>query len=158
MWTGTWWSEIQKKLPVGTTLVPLILSLDKTCLTNHSGNEEAWPVYLTIGNIPKSTRRHLSSRATVLVGYIPVSKLKCCTSGDARQQAEHWLFHTSMARITRSLRKAGSEGVHRQIGRKILGPYEDFGTATRLWRISKACIGIACTYISKNRVGFLTVV
>ncbi|KAG8728949.1 hypothetical protein FRC11_009853, partial [Ceratobasidium sp. 423] len=111
MWTGDWWIEIQKRLPYGATLVPLIFSSDKTCLTNFSGNKQAWPVYLTIGNIPKGTRRLVGSQATVLVGYLPVSKLKCCTAGDAHQQAEHWLFHTCMRKMLTTLEKAGLEGV-----------------------------------------------
>lgn len=91
--------------------MPLILSTDQTCLTNFSGNKKAWPVYLTIGNIPKATRRCVSTRATVLIGYLPVSKYKCCTPGDARQRADHWLFHTCMSKIVKSLETAGSEGV-----------------------------------------------
>ena len=48
--------------------------------------------------------------------------------------------------------------VHRQIGRKILGRCAGFGIAEGLWRISKDCTGIPCTYINKNRAGFLKVV
>ncbi|KAF8594669.1 hypothetical protein BDV93DRAFT_420039, partial [Ceratobasidium sp. AG-I] len=109
MWTGRWWKEIQKKLPFGAALIPLIWSTDKTLLTNHTGDREAYPIYLTIGNIPKATRRLVSARATVLVGYLPVSKFKCCTKGDARQQAEHWLFHTCMAKMMKSFGQAGSD-------------------------------------------------
>ncbi|KAF8593917.1 hypothetical protein BDV93DRAFT_565982 [Ceratobasidium sp. AG-I] len=111
MWTGNWWLKIQKLLPYGATLVPLIFSSNKTTLMNAPGDKKAWPVYLTIGNIPKATRRHVSSRATVLVGYLPVSKYKCCTAGDARQQAEHWLFHTWFKKILGSLGNEGREGV-----------------------------------------------
>lgn len=75
------------------------------------GDKKAWPLYLTIGNIPKATCRHVSMRATVLVGYLPVSKYKCCTAGDARQQAEHWLFHTCISKILKPLENAGREGV-----------------------------------------------
>ncbi|KAG8708171.1 hypothetical protein FRC09_001400 [Ceratobasidium sp. 395] len=111
MWTGEWWMELQKILPYGATVVPLIFSSDKTCLTNHSGNKEAWPIYLTIGNIPKATRRLTSSHATVLIGYIPVSKLKCFTKGDARREAKHRLFHTCVKKILKSLEAAGRDGV-----------------------------------------------
>jgi hypothetical protein len=37
MHTGDWWWEIQQKLPVGATVVPLIVSSDETHLTNFSG-------------------------------------------------------------------------------------------------------------------------
>ena len=72
MWTGNWWWKIQvfilfkayiidllnyfnikqDKLPKGATVAPVIISSDKTQLTEFSGNKQAYPVYLTIGNIP----------------------------------------------------------------------------------------------------------
>jgi hypothetical protein len=36
----------------GDTIVPLILFSDATHRTNLSGNHKAWPIYLTIGNLP----------------------------------------------------------------------------------------------------------
>ncbi|KAG9077897.1 hypothetical protein FRC06_008645, partial [Ceratobasidium sp. 370] len=36
MWTADWWMDIQKKLPPGATVVPIILSSDSTQLTNLS--------------------------------------------------------------------------------------------------------------------------
>ncbi|KAJ7121947.1 hypothetical protein C8R43DRAFT_1148665, partial [Mycena crocata] len=48
MWTADWWWEIQKRLPIGSTLAPIIIASDKTQLTRFSGDKEAWPVYLTI--------------------------------------------------------------------------------------------------------------
>ncbi|KAG8733506.1 hypothetical protein FRC10_012318 [Ceratobasidium sp. 414] len=72
MWTADWWMEIQKKLPSGATVVPIILSSDSTQLTNFSGGKSAWPVYLTIGNIPKSIRAKINSYSSLLLAYLPV--------------------------------------------------------------------------------------
>ncbi|KAJ6586558.1 hypothetical protein B0H10DRAFT_2168046 [Mycena sp. CBHHK59/15] len=59
MWTAQWWWNIQELPPRGSTLVPIIISTDKTQLTRFSGDQQAWPVYLTIGNIEKETRRSM---------------------------------------------------------------------------------------------------
>ncbi|KAI0044804.1 hypothetical protein FA95DRAFT_1453203, partial [Auriscalpium vulgare] len=63
------------KLPDGATIVPLIFSSDKTLLTNFSGDEAAYPLYLTIGNIAKDVRRIPSCHAHMLVGYLPTPHL-----------------------------------------------------------------------------------
>lgn len=42
---------IKKKLPNGAMIAPLILSLDKTQLTQFQGDKKAWPVYLTISDV-----------------------------------------------------------------------------------------------------------
>ncbi|KAJ7817000.1 hypothetical protein B0H13DRAFT_2242347 [Mycena leptocephala] len=67
MWTGDWWKEIQKRLPPGATLAPLILSSDKTLLSNFRGNNSAWP----------ETRRQVSAHVTVPIRYLPIPKFDC---------------------------------------------------------------------------------
>ncbi|KAF7344216.1 hypothetical protein MVEN_01712300 [Mycena venus] len=96
-------------LPVGSTLVPIIIASDKTQLTRFSGNQQAWPVYLTIGNIDKATRRRPSSHATVLLGYIPVAKLEIFSK--KRSGVNHQLFHDCMRTMLQSLKVAERDGV-----------------------------------------------
>ncbi|KAJ6582767.1 hypothetical protein B0H10DRAFT_1926495 [Mycena sp. CBHHK59/15] len=110
MWTAEWWWEIQQLLPKGATLAPIIISSDKTQLTRFSGDKQAWPVYLTIGNINKATRRTPSSRATVLLGYIPVTKLEVF-SKTKRSRVAHQLFHDCMRVMLEPLKAAGNDGV-----------------------------------------------
>jgi hypothetical protein len=77
-WTGDWWwkaqvssrlrfgevlfkktTPYQKKIPKGGVVAPVILASDKTQLTKFRGDKSAWPVYLTLGNIEKATRRQV---------------------------------------------------------------------------------------------------
>lgn len=63
-------------------------------------------MYLTIGNIDKETRRQPSLRATVLIGYIPVTKLEIFKKAN-RQATVHQLFHDCMRIILAPLKEAG---------------------------------------------------
>jgi len=69
--TGDWWWDTQDQLPDGVTIMPVICASDKTHLTNLSGDQHAWPLYLTINNIRKDIRRTPQKRACILVGLIP---------------------------------------------------------------------------------------
>jgi len=56
--TGDWWWDTQDQLPTGAMIVPVICASDKTHLTNFSGDQHAWPLYLPIGNISKRYPPH----------------------------------------------------------------------------------------------------
>ncbi len=90
--------------------MPVILSSDKTQLTRFSGDKQAWPVYISVGNNSKSVRRKPSKRATILVGYIPVSKLECFSPGQ-RSLEGYQLFHQCMRTLLEPLVNAGNNGV-----------------------------------------------
>ncbi|KAJ7820515.1 hypothetical protein B0H14DRAFT_3147084 [Mycena olivaceomarginata] len=112
MWTGKWWTVIQTKLPTGASLAPVIIATDKTQLTQFSGGRSAYPVYLTLGNIPKALRRKPSQNACILLGYLSVDKIarknlskKSVTSRNQK------LFHASMRMILQPLIAAGNDGM-----------------------------------------------
>ncbi|KAI0822881.1 hypothetical protein BC628DRAFT_1421293 [Trametes gibbosa] len=80
--TGEWWWKIQRKLEAenaGATVIPIILSSDKTQITLFR-NKSAYPVYLTIRNLPKSIRQKPGRRGQILLAYLPTSCLDHITN------------------------------------------------------------------------------
>ena len=98
------------KLLKGAVLAPVILASDKTNLSQFGGDKQAWPVYLTLGNISKGIRRQPSSHGSVLIGYLLVAKLACFSEG-ARANAQYRLFHQAMRTLLRPLVSTGQDGV-----------------------------------------------
>ena len=100
---------LERRRP-GATIVPLIISTDKTQVTQFR-NKAAYPVYLTIGNILKAIRRKASGRAQILIAYLPTTKLKHVTNKAARRRMIANLFHSCMGRILAPLVPAGLNGI-----------------------------------------------
>jgi hypothetical protein len=79
MWTGDWWWEMQERLhPDGripetgsATVIPIILSSDKTLFGSMSGTQIAWPVYMTVGNVPMKKRWLPSKTNARCIGLLP---------------------------------------------------------------------------------------
>ncbi|KZT41035.1 hypothetical protein SISSUDRAFT_964108, partial [Sistotremastrum suecicum HHB10207 ss-3] len=109
MWTGDWWWETQMRLPEGSTVVPVIFATDKTNLSVFSGDKVAWPVYMTVGNLDKSTRKKVSQRAWRLVAYLPVPKLDCFQTQEIRRIKGWEIYHECMRHICGPLYSIGPE-------------------------------------------------
>ncbi|KAJ7816576.1 hypothetical protein B0H14DRAFT_3111685 [Mycena olivaceomarginata] len=112
MHTGKWWwstQAIEKENP-GATIIPIIISSDKTQLTVF-GNKTAYPVYMTIGNIPKEIRRKPSRRGYILLGYLPTSRMKHVKNKAARRRILANVFHACMSYMLEPLKSAGITGL-----------------------------------------------
>ncbi|KAH8976593.1 hypothetical protein EDB92DRAFT_1938543 [Lactarius akahatsu] len=113
MHTGDWWWAVQMSLEAhrpGATVIPVIISSDKTQLTLFRG-KTAYPVYLTIGNIPKDTHQKPSHRAQILVGYLPTTWLEMINNKAARQRALGNVFHLCMRNILAPIASYGETGI-----------------------------------------------
>ncbi|KAI0056853.1 hypothetical protein BV25DRAFT_1872634 [Artomyces pyxidatus] len=110
MHTGNWWSRIQSRLPPGATVVPTIISSDKTELNVFNGGETAYPLYLTIGNLSRGIRRKPSLHAQVLVSYLPTPDLTGHSDSNERILRAR-VFHAAMEHIFAPLRDHARDGV-----------------------------------------------
>ncbi|KAF9236391.1 hypothetical protein BU15DRAFT_89145 [Melanogaster broomeanus] len=59
---------------IGSTFVPIILGSDKTTVSVATGNNEYYPLYLSIGNVHNNVRR-AHRDAVVLVGFLAMPKM-----------------------------------------------------------------------------------
>ncbi|KAH7903050.1 hypothetical protein BJ138DRAFT_977429, partial [Hygrophoropsis aurantiaca] len=94
----------------GATIIPIIISSDKTQITLFR-NKTAYPVYLTIGNLPKSIRRKPSRHGQILLAYLPTTRLSHITNKASRRRTLANLFHACMSQIVQPLQTAGIEGI-----------------------------------------------
>ena len=76
----------------------------------------AYPIYLTIGNIPKDIRRKPSQRAQILIGYIPTTSFEGITKKAARCRAQANLFHACMEKVLAPITLHGETGVAMKTG------------------------------------------
>jgi len=68
-------------------LVRIIGMSDQTHLTNFSGDKKAWPVYITLGNLPSGRRNSPTSMAVLLLALLSIPpKLSKCSKADQRQR------------------------------------------------------------------------
>jgi hypothetical protein len=101
---------LQGKIPDGAIIAPVILASDKTQLLQFCSDKQAWPVYFMISNIKKETQHKPSAHGSVLVRYIPVTKLDCFTKA-AWPLTGYCLFHLCMSKLLMPLVRAGKDGI-----------------------------------------------
>ncbi|KAG1800049.1 uncharacterized protein BJ212DRAFT_1285026, partial [Suillus subaureus] len=62
-------------LPQGASVAPVIFAMDKTPLTRFSASKSAYPVYLTLSNMPRTIHHKSSQHACILIRYLLVDKI-----------------------------------------------------------------------------------
>ncbi|KAG1437254.1 hypothetical protein G6F56_013196 [Rhizopus delemar] len=69
--TSQWWHDLQQEVGLDTVVLAVMLFSNMT-LVNNNGRKKAWPLYLTLGNIPKSIRYLEAYRACRVLAYLPI--------------------------------------------------------------------------------------
>jgi len=93
--TDEWSQGLLESQQPGATVLPIIVSTDKTQLMVF-GRKQAYPVYMTIGNIPKEIHRKPLCSTQMLIAYIPTTKLKGIGSKASHHRTLTNLFHGCM--------------------------------------------------------------
>ncbi|KAF8258517.1 hypothetical protein EI94DRAFT_1774184 [Lactarius quietus] len=118
MHAGKWWwstQEVVENEQPGATIVPVLLSSDKTLLTTFR-NKSAYPLYLTIGNIPKEICRKPSLHTYILLTYLPTTHLVHVSNRAQCRCLLTNLYHSCMHRILVPLESVGSTGMPMMCG------------------------------------------
>ncbi|KAG2739161.1 hypothetical protein P692DRAFT_201873406 [Suillus brevipes Sb2] len=122
MCTGEWWwatQEVLEQSKPGAIIISIIISSDKTHIALFR-NKTAYPVYLTIGNLPKCIRRKPSRRGQILLAYLPTTRLTQIANKASRRRTLANLFHACMLRIVEPLKLAGVDGIVMMSGDSIM--------------------------------------
>jgi hypothetical protein len=98
----------QDPLTHGAMFVPIILGSDKTTVSVATGQNEYYPLYLSIGNVQNHMRR-AHKNALVVIGFLPIPKGKIsilsspCSHRDFRQVPEKTPTQKSFVLFKRTL-------------------------------------------------------
>ncbi|KAG1846538.1 hypothetical protein F4604DRAFT_1884154 [Suillus subluteus] len=89
---------------MGATFVPVILGSDKMTVSVGTGNNEYYPLYLSIGNIHNNVQR-AHQNAVAVIGFLAMPKTTKEHASDPHFQKFHrQLFHSSLSKILERLR------------------------------------------------------
>ena len=92
MHTANWWWRTQEEIPDGGTIIPILLASDKTMLSLHHGDQSVWPIYITIGNLDRKTRRKQTVPGSILLGFLPITS-------ETVDESKALVYHAAMELI-----------------------------------------------------------
>ncbi|KIJ67663.1 hypothetical protein HYDPIDRAFT_25142 [Hydnomerulius pinastri MD-312] len=107
--SGDWaWEQVdiitEDQNTLGSTFVPIILGSNKTTVSVGMGNNEFYPLYLSIRNVRNNVRR-AHRDALILIGFLAIPKTtKEHASDTAFRRFCRQLFHSSLAMILNPLK------------------------------------------------------
>ena len=106
----------QTQIPFGPTLNPVYLASDQTHLTNFSGDQKLWPLYMCIGNIKSTVRNKPTMNAWLSIALLPIPPKRLdkilTYSAEAQELDALQITHEILSSILSPLSDArGQQGV-----------------------------------------------
>ena len=103
-------ANTQEALPMGATLLRVVLSSDKTNILVMSGNRMAHPVLISLANINACLCSKTSLHAYLLLMLLPIAKFMHKTT-QVRSLLQDWLVHQALNIVLSPLKTATSVGI-----------------------------------------------
>ena len=82
--------------PPKATIIPILLSSDKTVISLSHGDQTLWPVYITIGNLDSKTWRSQIRPGTLLLGSIPIVHERSEDGNNKDQDLKAKIYHLAL--------------------------------------------------------------
>jgi len=93
-------AEMRQKIP-NARMIGIILAVDDTNLTVHSGSHTGRPLYMTVSNLPLSIRRKINNYAWRPIGFLPNLDVE---SANTREETS-WQRHAKVKFASQILEK-----------------------------------------------------
>lgn len=110
-------AEMRRKIP-NAKMIGIILAVDDTNLTIHSGSHTGRPLYMTVTNLPLALRRKINNYAWRPIGFLPNID---APAPNTREEV-NWKMHAKakfaseiLERVLEPLREAREAGFMVQI-------------------------------------------
>ncbi|KAG1721168.1 uncharacterized protein EDB91DRAFT_1240337 [Suillus paluster] len=88
----------------GSTFVPIILGSDKTTVSVATGQNDYYPLYVSIGNVQNNVR-HAHRNAVVVIGFLAMPKTtKQHAETASFRNFQRQIFHSSLSFILKNLK------------------------------------------------------
>ena len=100
----------QGELPVGATIVPIILASNKTPVSRQTGNLEMHPLFLTIRNICSDLWMKATTHVWSCIAYMPFAQFVVHSDYTAVLHVRLW--HCCMDIICSSLKRVAAQGTY----------------------------------------------
>ena len=94
-----WWWNQQIKHPLQASIIPILISIDKTIMSLCYGDQRLWPVYITIGNLDAKIWQFQKRPGTLLLGFIPITHKQSEDANNKNKYLKAKIYHMALKTI-----------------------------------------------------------